>query len=200
MKWDALRRARSSAVEVLDIRFDEHPIRVRLRHRDYDGVVFDVWLGEHPSDVVGYAVRLTEEATHPLGSRTGLRAPYGEIVGEADRFVREDIGFHPVAEWLEPGSTSPLATRLASRPGRRSRALVDYAEIAKAYVGALDERNPVETAADQLGMSRKSLSNALTRARDKGLLTRDKQGRAGGQLTNKALELLKQKETEDGTR
>ena len=50
-------------------------------------------------------------------------------------------------------------------------------------------------------MSRKSVSNALARARERGLLMQTEPGRAGGRLTAKAEKLLEEKEQENrGTR
>lgn len=82
------------------------------------------------------------------------------------------------------------------RPGAAGRGHRHYAVIAARYVDLLShgEAKPVEALAEQLGCGKKSASNYLTLARNKGLLTRLGRGIAGGELTDKARALLAQKE------
>jgi DNA-binding transcriptional ArsR family regulator len=50
--------------------------------------------------------------------------------------------------------------------------------------------SPVMELASQLGVSQKTASNYLFKARERALLTTAGQGRAGGALTDKAKEIL----------
>jgi hypothetical protein len=72
---------------------------------------------------------------------------------------------------------------------------VYYAELAAAYVELIGEgvEHPVTVLAKRLEYDSKTISNALLEARRRGLLTRPPMpGRAGGELTPKALALLKE--------
>jgi len=83
------------------------------------------------------------------------------------------------------------ASGLNKRPGRRGRSARDYAAIAALYVDAYGSGTEVKDVADALGYSTASVRNFLSEARRRGLLTRVGQGRAGGELTAEAIELLK---------
>jgi hypothetical protein len=112
------------------------------------------------------------------------------------------------AERVTPRETWPAVFQeLANRPvpaGRRGRppmTLAQYAKLADAYVDAVERGcpNPVRVAAELVGWKPGRFSSALFRARKHGLLTRAgvKQGRRGGTLTPKALELLAKSERTD---
>ena len=87
---------------------------------------------------------------------------------------------------------SDAALSFASRPGRRGRPDVQFAQLADAYVRALGtgRPSPVQMVAQALYISPDTARNALHEARRRGLLTRPPPGRAGGQLTDKARRLL----------
>lgn len=77
------------------------------------------------------------------------------------------------------------------RPRQRSDAERRWAEIAQLYVRALVEPDPVRAVAAALpGETPQSIRNVLYKARKRGLLTPVGQGRAGGELTDKARRLL----------
>jgi hypothetical protein len=110
------------------------------------------------------------------------------IQGEVDHLIARDerIGRLP----------AELAAGLRKRPGRAGRTDLDYARVAAAYVAALDDPAPVQKVAAQLHLSPSSVRDLLHEARShrRGLLTKLKRGKAGGALTPKALQLLKEAE------
>jgi len=69
----------------------------------------------------------------------------------------------------------------------------EYAQLAADYVRACESgsRSPVVDVAKARGMKDSALRAALSRARERGLLTRQTGGRAGGQLTPRAKALLR---------
>lgn len=78
------------------------------------------------------------------------------------------------------------------RPGRRKRPLREYAAFAAEYVQLLGTSRPIKELARRHHCSESSARAILNRAREKGLLTRSPDGRAGGQLTNEAQVILKE--------
>jgi hypothetical protein len=108
------------------------------------------------------------------------------IQGEVDHLIarEERLGRLP----------ADLAAGLRKRPGRAGRTDLDYARVAAAYVAALDDPAPVRKVAEQLHLSPSSVRDLLHEARShrRGLLTTLKRGKAGGALTPKALQLLKE--------
>lgn len=128
-------------------------------------------------------------------------APIGEMqrairnyATSADEAFRED-------DPDDETSTDARATMLRKlaqdfldrgRPGAAGRGDAQYAAIAAGYVGMLDagEAHPVAALAADLSLSEKTIRNYLFKARERGLLTSLGRGKAGGQLTNKAKEIL----------
>jgi hypothetical protein len=92
------------------------------------------------------------------------------------------------------------ALNAPQRVGRRGRPDRHYAALAKAYVDAVESgaAAPVDAVARRVGKnwSHDRVRDALHRARQRGLLTKPPRGRAGGQLTDKALALLAEKPKE----
>jgi hypothetical protein len=77
------------------------------------------------------------------------------------------------------------------RPGKRGRPDVFYAGVAKRYVELLISSSaPTKDLADELGKPVTSTRDLLHQARQRGLLTSPSKGLAGGELTEKARELL----------
>lgn len=78
------------------------------------------------------------------------------------------------------------------RPGAAGRGDDRYAAVAQMYVELLDagEQHPVKVLAGQLLLGDKTVRNLLYKARERGLLTSAGRGQAGGQLTDKAKEIL----------
>lgn len=87
------------------------------------------------------------------------------------------------------------------RPGRPGRPDVEYARVAALYVKCVrDDPRPIDALKSELDrlardplshLSKSSVRNLVSECRRRGLLTKVGQGRAGGQLTTKAKELLR---------
>lgn len=66
-----------------------------------------------------------------------------------------------------------------------------YARAAEVYVALVESGpRPIARMAQTLSVSTSQARNLVSKARDKGLLSVTGQGRAGGELTQKAIELL----------
>jgi hypothetical protein len=120
-----------------------------------------------------------------ISTRMLRKYPLGRIEANARRYLAEHDQLHAeVPDWSEQAHT---------RPGRRGRADLFYAQIAADYVAALDSgaSAPVSAAADRRHLARTTVRNMLSEARRRGLLTRPtKRGAADGSLTPKAQDLL----------
>ncbi len=87
--------------------------------------------------------------------------------------------------------------RVAREAGRRGRSDRFYAEIASAYVQLVSERNPIQQLREQLEheqglhFAEATIRDFVNQARSRDLLTRSPKGRPGGELTPKALDLLR---------
>jgi hypothetical protein len=131
--------------------------------------------------------------------------PEGGIVGQ---LLREVPTSELVAEYVRVRSEHErrLIPRLAKRlppgqperPGKAGRDDRFYLPWAIAYAEALAEdktsRAPVEAVARKFGVSRTHARDMISQARRRRLLPHASQGRAGGQLTQKALDLIANKE------
>lgn len=124
---------------------------------------------------------------------------FGDLVSElagvfrdlADRFgMNEAAGM--ATDW-EQWSRSLDDFRDRPRTGPAGRSDKSYAVLAALYIQFIDggEARPVRAVASRLGMSEKTVQNHLYKAREKGFLTSRGRGRAGGQLTDKAKEILR---------
>ena len=124
----------------------------------------DVPIGEHIYEVLPAALKKHRDG--PFG------ALYTLTVGE--------LGFDP--------EKKPQR----GRRGPKGWPDEEYARLAAAYVErcAAGSRSPVVDVATAHGMTPDGVRGSLSRARKKGLLTRQTQGRAGGQLTAKAKKLI----------
>jgi hypothetical protein len=193
----------------------DEPLRVDLMHIDFPGWAFTLerragatswgrftmleW-SSYPPDL--QRLRPTAKRPHrPLGARLLRAVPIVELQATADAFLRERasreaetaLDVHGAALWRRMRENT--LARLDARPGRRGRADIEYAEYAAEYAvlvadGAI---HPVATLAERRNYSRQTVSNALYEARRRGLLTEPPvRGRAGGQLTAKALGLLRE--------
>lgn len=125
-----------------------------------------------------------------IGTRLIRRLGYGDVLEELDRWFSDAM----IARRLGEAWSRPVA-----RPGRRGRAAVEYAVWARDYVTALEAdpgrpiRWMIEKAAEE-GVTRTEpeIRWYLTEARRRDLLTPAPRGRAGGQLTPLAKQLLDQ--------
>jgi hypothetical protein len=122
-----------------------------------------------------------------------------------------ELVYEVLPRWIErergveyrPLSLSGFTSAAAGaprRPGRKGRDDSFYAAVSAAYVDALrrGSRQPVVDAARTLGEAGGGVykpayvRDLLHVARGRGLLTRPPRGRAGGELTGKAIEALRQ--------
>lgn len=99
----------------------------------------------------------------------------------------------------EPAQTFTLpppawAADFAERPrtGSAGRSDKSYVALAAMYVRAIEagEEHPVRAVALQMQLGDRTVRNYLFKARERGLLTSLGRGKAGGQLTDKAKEML----------
>ena len=148
---------------------------------------------------LGEMERAVRSEAHELALRElDLHASPGGIA----RRSREPVSYRPseeeVASVVERRALAIAAFRMANdfaerpRPGSAGRGDTHYAAVAASYVALLDagDPRPVAALADQLHLSVTTVRNLLYKARERGLLTSAGRGRAGGQLTDKAKEML----------
>ncbi len=139
-----------------------------------------------------------KESTHSLGLKTSgppeteeitstllRRVPVERLIRLAQQGVPSEIAELPWREWV---------TTDRSRPGRLGRPDIEYAQHAELYVRVLRSGVPKPTAqlAEQLHLSPVQVRNIIGQARKRGLLTSAPKGRAGGELTELAIEILKE--------
>jgi hypothetical protein len=152
--------------------------------------------------------------TVTLGQAPEAAVPSGGLTARALRRVHLgraiELAYEQLDRWLErdqrhgsplPSKFTREAVNVPRRPGRKGRDDRFYAVIAAAYVDALKRgsHQPVRAAARTLSESSGGIyepayvRDLLHVARRRGLLTRPPKGRAGGELTEKALEALSEK-------
>lgn len=112
--------------------------------------------------------------------------PLGELLANARR------GAGTRAARLTRPSDVDLQAFRSDRRGLEARTDRDFAELAFHYVMHVSEgdRHPAKTLADQLGTTPATMVNRIREARKRGLLTPTTPGRSGGELTDRACELL----------
>jgi hypothetical protein len=176
-----------------------------VRHWDLDGIdVLDVWevLPDHPSYVVTGSFALSNKGPQLIGLRFDpFRYPTlpppiltaviirSATVSRLYKLVRGYVSISPQLGIpldidLEEFARNP-------RPGRRGRPDAFYARLAAQYVELLKTSStPTKDLAETRNYSPSSTRDFLNQARTRGLLTRSAKGRAGGELTEKARELL----------
>lgn len=131
-----------------------------------------------------------------IGARTMREIPWGELVTVARPFLRAEAelrldvmaqrGDHGLAQIQERALREP-----GRRPGRRGHADEHFAQLAVAYEEWQRANKPLAALAEQFSYSESGLRAAIATARRKGFLTPTQRGRAGGEATNKAKELLR---------
>lgn len=159
---------------------EDWEVRVDLRRGD-GGVVLD------RLEVLPGAVG----ASTPLGSGVLRELGLDWLRAAIERGLRDG---HVRA--VLPGWYDDLVAR--PRPGRAGRHDIEYAHWAARYVRAVEEdaRAPVKYLVDRFAgveyVSEQSLRAILHKARQRELLTAAPPGRAGGDLTDKARDLLRE--------
>lgn len=141
-------------------------------------------------------VRLTIEPRRPTAPEGGLetRLLRSIALSEFQRLVHEKaVVRHLDAVALETERPKETEQWLRSRrPGRRGREDYYYAVWAARYVAALAAPTPVKALSEAHHLSASQIRNILYACRDRGLLTDSPPGKAGGELTPKARQLLRE--------
>lgn len=124
----------------------------------------------------------------PVTARLLRRLPLGQI----QDFARDELVSHktsPSRSMQKLAAGWAQAFEEVGRPGRRGRDDVAYAAVAAMYVA---HGHDVHKVADELGYSVARIRNILYEARQprRALLTSAPKGRSGGELTDKAKEIL----------
>lgn len=193
---------------------DEHVVATRIEP-DVEGRLVAVEVRIFPrawlDDGVG-AWGLFRSAPHAVEGLTSTkvrRALVGSAVKDARRIVDAFAAKYPewtfllrvLNEWGWDGKArAQEASRdLSRRPGRRGRSDLNYLPIAVRYAElvAAGDPTPVKTMAAE-NEGRPGMTDLVRRCRERGLLTKGNQGRAGGALTDKALRLLEEQEGRSG--
>lgn len=127
-----------------------------------------------------------------LSQRHLRKLGYGAVLDAASRWLRHEL------------STNVLGDHWQDRPknpGRAGRSDYDYLPIARRYAAACAEdprrviqRLIAEEADEGRFATAAQLKARIGRARDRGLLTPAPAGRAGGELTDKALAMIEHME------
>ncbi|MBO2446120.1 hypothetical protein J4573_03395 [Actinomadura barringtoniae] len=109
-----------------------------------------------------------------------------EVRRTAQNLRKEAVRIDGVAELIAD------TIRTDPTPGRRGRSEEFYALVAALYAWHVDQRypNPVKRLADLCGASWRVSANWVRLAREKGFLTEGHERRPGGELTEKASEIL----------
>lgn len=169
--------------------------------RDHDGYAvqarFQVSSGLHAEWI---AVVAAPDAPGPITARM-MRAV---AMGDLERRLRQSVDRWGTVAPDGPVGTAPheptrqrfdmarSTYELLHHPGRSGRPDLPYAEIAYAYCELLKSTaHPIPALADEWGVSRGRVRNMLNQARERGLLTSRGRGLVGGDLTEKAKEVLR---------
>jgi hypothetical protein len=190
--WDSYVRFESQA---------GHPVVAELRvlprvdtrgvlshHDEHGNRWIDVTLGATP-DVPIPEGGLTSRALRGVHLGRALELAYSHL----DEWFKREQRYSP--EHRLPIAFTEDAAGVPRRPGRKGRDDSFYVAVAAAYVDALGEgsRKPVVDAALKLSEAWGGVyepdyvRDLLHGARQRGLLTRPPKGRAGGELTGKAI-------------
>lgn len=199
---------RTDEIRVLYLERTSDPDKTQLanlEHARFPGLYFDVRF--RPGGELQSFTTARGAHAPPLTARQIREVPIGAICDVARSVLIERIDSRAADTSLtakERRALRKVAERWAAdfaeqpRTGPKGRDLHDYALLAAQYVELLGHPNPVEMLAERLHLSVQQTRNLVWQARRRGLLTPVRQGRAGGNLTETALALLR--EARDGTR
>lgn len=171
----------------------DHVIGLAVEDLDLEFVLAPLTKHGSAMKVIGFRVS-TRDGRALTG--TAIRDLHlGELISEAtERAERERLASQGGRGGVVFANIHEL--RLApfreTRRGRAGRPDSDYALLAAEYVRQLEsgERRPAHALADEFGGSASLWANRISEARKRGLLTETSRGRAGGALTDKAVDLL----------
>ena len=136
-----------------------------------------------------------KEPPAPLTARLVHALPLGALERRARRAVLEETQPFLAPKYRTTGYARSVTQLVESvqrtmRPGRRGRPIAEYAALAARYVELLKEGRGLPGLARDIHLSDSQVRNLLYAARQKGLLTAAPKGKAGGELTEKAKQLL----------
>jgi hypothetical protein len=166
------------------------PWSFSLRDDRYPGWIIELTFSEVRT-LSGFAVR--SDGNGQLTRRLVRDLPLGEYEQAAQRSFQEWEEYLPEKPARNDRADAAIRSFLhIPRPGRAGRPDEFYAVFAAAYVMACREsRAPIKALADQWHLNEQTVKNMVSEARNKrGLLSETKQGKGGGELTEKALAIL----------
>ena len=159
----------------------------------------DQWrAGFHLSRPPGSALwRMEEFATLYVGQGVAAaegirRLPIGGLLARARKLVSQARPKATPGPFTSPSNLALAGFRESGR-GRGRRTDRDFAELAMEYVMLIQEgdRSPAKTISERTGGGSPAVwANRISEARKRGLLTEVRPGQSGGELTEKAHELL----------
>lgn len=122
-----------------------------------------------------------------------LKEYWPKIIRQIRRQYGDDAVFGSGGMASRHGFTQ-VAEEVRRRTGRRGHDDLFYARFASGYIDQLARRSstPTRDLAESLHYSQSYVRDVISRARKRGLLTQSPRGRPGGQLTEKALQVLEQ--------
>jgi hypothetical protein len=146
--------------------------------------------------IASLEVRRTADTAAPLNARRLQSVPLGRL----ERALRDEVNAL-VAEWNPLNPTNPIFTEdewpSVDDSPRKNRDDAKLARLAQRYVETLGEPQQMERLGEwsredpSRGLyTDASVSQMIRRARQRNLLTKTTKGRAGGELTPKALSLI----------
>jgi len=129
------------------------------------------------------------------GRQDALReVPDGGVSARLLRCIRlTDLQQLVMSELATSSEGQPSGSARVGRPGSAGRPDRQYAEWAFRYAKKLAEgsRSPIKDLAAEHGRSAGQVRDLIHDARVRGLLSKERQGRAAGSLTPKAIQLLR---------
>jgi hypothetical protein len=169
----------------------------RLRHADKDRYLsVEVEAAKEGEALAMSEITIRAGRDHPPGGvvTNDLRLVHlHKLSREMLSMIRageSSTGAKDAKTWLSP--PREWVKQLAVRPGRRGHSDFDYALTAAQYVERLGSKTPLADLAKHLDVSQSQARSMLGKARHLGLLTEPPvRGRAGGELTAKAIEILR---------
>ena len=163
----------------------------RIEHEAFPGWEFGMYF-DPDGNVIGVSIDKASEEAPPLTARTVRQFPFGEIRTRGWTALQRAVTSrmrHPSVE----GHEAEWEGAFKSRTGRRGRSDYEYALVAADYVKAIPSGRPIQELARDTPYSTVRLAQIIQEARRRELLTPTARGKAGGELTDKAKQLLKGK-------
>jgi hypothetical protein len=181
------RAAQQLAGERWDVDFDAQRVEEVMCDLDgYPGWVFRAEVEETPTGLQIRRLVIEPTADVPAGgisTRMLQRIRTGDLLVAHRQAVKEAALYVGIPD-----------LNVSHRAGRAGRDDLYYAEWAAEYVAALSRSSrPVREMARKHGKPLQTMTNLVKKCRDKEMLTPTTQGRPGGQLTERAKELLEEK-------